>query len=236
MRAPDGVLFDVMPPAAPSPAPRVMVSPEISVQPSSSQHPATRVISPTIGNSYPPAPATLAFADPLSQPFRWDAYPVDPTGGPSVFIDGAYHISQSKPPNSYYTLSVDQSFSNFTFEIEASIIHGDRGGIIFRCDDTGTKYYLFQVSASGYYSFYVQVDNSNFKTLASDTSPAITIGLNQTNLLAVVANRSTLDLYVNHTKVKSVTDNTYTSGYIGLDVEAETNPTEVAFKNAKLWT
>lgn len=237
MRAPDGVLFDVIPPSAPSSATRIVLSSEIvTAQPPSPQPPATRVIPTATGNPYPPTTGMLAFADPLSQPFRWDAYSVDAAGGPSVFIDGAYHISQPKSQSPYFTLSVVQPFSNFAFEVEVVIIHGDRGGIIFRCDDTDTKYYLFQVWASGYYSLYVQIDNTNFKTLASDASPAITIGLNQTNLLAVVANGSTLDLYVNHTKLGSVTDSTYTSGYIGLQVESETNPTEVAFKNAKLWT
>ena len=116
-----------------------------------------------------------------------------------------------------------------------TIIHGDCGGPVFRADATVTKFYYFEVCANGSYGLYAGSDNK-LKTLASNISPAITTGLNQPNTIAVVANGNTLDLYVNHQKIDSVRDSTYTGGYIGLDADALSNPTEVAFSNTRVWT
>ncbi|MBV9228146.1 MAG: hypothetical protein JOZ18_02445 [Chloroflexi bacterium] len=99
------------------------------------------------------------------------------------------------------------------------------------------KYYLFEVDRNGSYGLSVGIDEKTSKTLVSRPSPAIITGLNRTNTIAVVANGDTLDLYVNYTKVDSVKDTTYTdAGNVALYVEASSNPAEVAFSNAKVWT
>ncbi|HZT98009.1 MAG TPA: CHAT domain-containing protein [Ktedonobacteraceae bacterium] len=188
-----------------------------------------------VDDPYPPTTGKLAFDDPLSKPYQWDVYPTDSSGGTCQFTNGTYHVSATKPP---YSLSCPArvQFSNFTFEVQMTIIHGDCGGTIFREDVTGTKFYYFEVCSSGSYGLYLYLDNKVSKTLASNPSPAITPGLNQPMTIAVVANGSTLDLYVNHQKIDSVTDRAYTGGYLAFDVDAQGNPTEVAFSNARAWT
>jgi CHAT domain-containing protein len=189
---------------------------------------------------YPPANAKLVLDDPLSQPFHWVANPVDASGGSSQFTNGAYHMHESHSSQGYLlpASSVPKDpFSNLAFEIQITFIQDGWGGIIFRANDTTTNYYTFEIDINGHYYLAAYLGNNKYNTLAYKSSPVISTGLNRSNTIAVVANGSTLDLYVNHTKVDSVGDSTYTgAGHIGLIVESGSTPTEVAFSNAKVWT
>ena len=114
------------------------------------------------------------------------------------------------------------------------IIQGDCGGIIFRFQtpNNGT-FYLFAVCQDGMYALYNSYD---ITLIQPNSSSAIHTGLNQSNLIGVVANGSTLDLYVNNQKIDSVSDGTYSHGQIALAADASNDPTEVAFNNARVWT
>ncbi|HEV2581941.1 MAG TPA: hypothetical protein VGT44_13890 [Ktedonobacteraceae bacterium] len=61
-------------------------------------------------------------------------------------------------------------------------------------------------------------------------------GLNQANLIGVVALGNTLDLYANGQRFASQTDSSAVGGEIGVLATAYTQPTEVAFSDAKVWT
>ena len=71
--------------------------------------------------------------------------------------------------------------------------------------------------------------------LQQGTSPAIKTGLNQTNLLAVVAQGSRITAYINGQNITQVSDSTTSHGLIGLAADATDQPAEVAFINAKVW-
>ena len=183
---------------------------------------------------YPPTSGKLAFDDPLSQAYQWSDYTNNSVGLTCRFSNGAYHLRESKI-GAVYTCADQTQFSNFAFEVQMTILHGDCGGMIFR--NTGTKYYLFQVCGDGAYDLVVGQTNTPFKVLVNKYAQAITTGYNQLNTIAVVADGSTLDLYVNHMKISSVSDNTATgAGFIGLAAGAYTASTEVAYSNAKVWT
>jgi hypothetical protein len=96
------------------------------------------------------------------------------------------------------------------------------------------------VSADGTYALSLYTDSSDAQILRNTTlSDAIKQGLNQTNLIAVSAVGNTITLYINHQKLVSVNDSTYSHGQIGLFATSyidSDNPTEVAFSNAKVWT
>lgn len=53
-------------------------------------------------------------------------------------------------------------------------------------------------------------------SLARGNASAIKQGINQSNVIAVVANGSSFDLYVNGQKIDSASDGTYSQGFIGL--------------------
>ena len=159
-------------------------------------------------------------------------------GGGCAFTNGAYHVSTLL--TGFFSSCYDHSqiFSNFVFQVQMTVLKGDRGGIIFRADPTNTKFYLFRVGQDGSYDLYLYVDTSgsNAQLLAQGSSSAIHTGLNHPNKIAVIANESNLSFYVDQQFIVSIKDTTYQSGSIGVFADDQTNPTEVAFSNAKVWT
>src|SRR5438132_3367772 len=114
------------------------------------------------------------------------------------------------------------------------VIKGDQGAIICRVTDTvaHNQYYIFYVGNDG--SYELDVVNDSGKALAYGNSVAINRGLHQTNVVAVVAQGSSIKLYVNHQLITSATDSTYTHGNIGVFAEPSGNnghPTEVVYSN-----
>ena len=77
---------------------------------------------------------------------------------------------------------------------------------------------------------------NNVKDLAGVSSAAITTGLNQSNVIAVVAQGSTLSIYFNHQKIAGASDSAFNHGQIGLVADSNSHPSEVAFNNVKVWT
>ena len=118
-----------------------------------------------------------------------------------------------------------------------TIVKGDQGGIVFRADPSKGSFYYFHISTSGAYALetYSNYNPSRSQPLIQGTSPAIKTGLNQTNLIAVLANGNSLVLYVNKQQIASVNDGTYSQGQIGVIGESVQNPTDVAFTDAEVW-
>ena len=107
------------------------------------------------------------------------------------------------------------------------LTNGNCGGFTLRDGGNGNAY-SFQVCQDGSYQFNLWA-SYNIQTLTSGSSAAITTGSNQSNLIALVANGSHFDLYVNHQKLASVDDSSYSSGGFGLTANA-------AYTNARMWT
>jgi len=61
-------------------------------------------------------------------------------------------------------------------------------------------------------------------------------GTGQLNVIAVVANGSNFDLYINDQKVGSASDSAYSQGSIGLVASAYNNATKVTYQDARIWT
>lgn len=109
------------------------------------------------------------------------------------------------------------------------IISGNCGGLTLRDGGDGNAY-SYQVCQDGSYEFDRLA--SSIQTLASGPSAAITSGLNQSNVIAAVANGSTFDLYVNHQKIASVNDGAYSGGIFSVTA----SNSKVAYANARMWT
>src|SRR6266699_2713884 len=110
-------------------------------------------------------------------------------GGGCAFTNGADNGSTLL--TGFFSSCYDHShiFSNFVFQVQMTVLKGDRGGIIFRSDPTNTKFYLFRVGQDGSYDLYLYVDTSgsNAQLLAQGSSSAIHTGLNRPNKIAVIA-------------------------------------------------
>ena len=94
--------------------------------------------------------------------------------------------------------------------------------------------YSFYINQDGTYAFYLAGPSAG-QYLRNGSSPFIKTGLNQTNLIAVVARGSTIYLYVNKQYITSLSDNTFSSGQIGVLVNENSLPTEVMFQNVQVW-
>src|SRR5207248_2016129 len=162
--------------------------------------------------------------------YRWDEG--GSGSGTCAFSGQAYHVST---PHTHFFVTCSSNasnasdFSNLAFEVQMQITSGDCGGLIFRSNSTTGKLYLFQVCQDGAIRLYLYMDYSgkHVTTLATTSSSAVATGLNQSNVLAVVARGSTLDFYVNKTKSMSINESTYNHGQIGFVASAESSPTEV---------
>lgn len=159
-------------------------------------------------------------------------------GGGCAFTGGAYHATM--PQAGFFASCYAQSsnFSNFALQVQMNIVTGDRGGVIFRADSVNYKLYLFRIAQDGSYNLFLYVDNngSHARSLLQGNSPLIHTGRNQNNTLTVIARDASIYFYVNQQYLASISDNTYSSGEIGVFGDDQSNPTDVAFTNLKVWT
>jgi hypothetical protein len=184
-----------------------------------------------------PFSTTLLLTDPLSDNSKGNQWEESGnSGGGCIFVGGTYHASVSLQNRFGACIARNFHASNFTYEVHMQILKGDCGGIIFR--RSGPNFYYFRICTDGSYVFVRYTSDANAAlnvTLKSDTSPAIHQGLNQVNVLSVVASGSKLDLYVNHQLIASVQDTFYTDGQIGLVAKDKSNATEAAFSDLMVW-
>jgi hypothetical protein len=195
--------------------------------------------SPTISteqNPYPPHTGSQTLDDPLkdnSKGYRWDVGPFA-NGGSCSFTGGSYHVGVSLQGHLLACNAEAVTFSNLTYEVQMTILKGDRGGMFFRQVGTQGPYYYYSIKIDGSYELD-SFDGTISHVLQRGTSPAVKIGLNQPNLLAVVAQGSSIDLYVNGQSILRITDSSTSSGLIGVAADATDQPAEVSFGNARVW-
>lgn len=184
-----------------------------------------------------PFSQTLLLSDPLKDNSRGNQWEEDGnSNGSCSFSGGNYHASIALQDRFRACIALNFHAGNFTYEVQMQILKGDCGGLIFR--RTGARFYYFRVCVDGSYAFIRYTSDANTAlnvTLRSGTHPAIHQGLNQANLLAVVASGSKLDLYVNRQLIAGVQDTSYTEGEIGLVAKAKANTTEAVFSNLMVW-
>src|SRR6266566_2819956 len=150
------------------------------------------------------------------------------------FTGGTYHASASPHFTIYCFAPI--GVSNFAFQAQMTIIKGDAGGLVFRLnsDTSSLNSYLFLIDRLGGYSLVALQNTNNARQLVNGVNPAIKVGLNQSNLLTVLALGSNLFVYVNKQYITRVGDNTFSSGIVGVFATGA-NATDVAFSNAQIW-
>ncbi|GHO97764.1 hypothetical protein KSF_078120 [Reticulibacter mediterranei] len=186
--------------------------------------------------SYLPGQGTPILFDALHQPGFWASETYE--SGSCQFISGAYHVREAAAMT-FNSCAGAFSFSNFAFEVEATIIQGDCSGVLFRSDRINRKYYKFQFCLDGSFSLFKYVDRigKNAQQLVPvQKHIAIKRGANETNMMAVVAQGNQITLFVNQQQVAMVQDGSYAAGSIELVAASDKNPTEVSFQNIKIWT
>jgi hypothetical protein len=129
-------------------------------------------------------------------------------------------------------------YSNFAFEVKMRIKQGDCGGLEIRRNPSAWKFYLFELCQDGKYNFYKYLSSrggSDAPSLTGGNTSAINQGIDQLNVIAVVAKGSNFDLYVNAQKIDAVSDSTYSQGILGFIAGAPNNATTVTYRDARVW-
>jgi len=195
--------------------------------------------------SYLPYKGTIALDDPLqdnSKGYNWQET-TDRYGESCSFTKGAYHAITKRPSGQtgglLYTCAAESSnFDNFVFQVQMNIVKGDCGALVFRAAPSNFQFYYFRVCADGYYTLFVYKNDQDIPPplVGPLSSISVHTGLNQSNVITVVAKGEAIDFYVNQKKIDSVTDSTYSRGQIALATEFQTSDlTEVVYSNAKVW-
>jgi hypothetical protein len=189
------------------------------------------VTATAVASTYPFS-ANLKLDDPLSDNTKGAGWN---TNANCSFSAGAYHAVESSN-NTYATCTgIKTNYSDFTYQVTMQIAKGTYGGITFRGDDTNSKNYTFVLGQDGSYILFLYTGATNPKQLKSGTAASFITGNGQNNDIGVVARGSTISLYVNKQPVVSVTDNTYSSGQIGMIVYDTGNAVETIYSNVKVW-
>src|SRR5207244_2852918 len=149
-------------------------------------------------------------------------------GGSCSIAGSGYQANMSQ--RNYFAPCMAQalSYKNFTMQVEMTITSGsvnDGGGIIFR--DTGQGNYRFRVNLDGSWSLA--------PLNIGGTSPVIKHGLNQTNVLTIVAQGSDLYLFVNQKYLTHVIYSSFDEGQLGFMAVDWNSNTTVVFKNINIW-
>ena len=190
-------------------------------------------------NPYPPHRGTLVLDDPLHDNSKGDMWDITSTAGAGScgFMNNAYHVTQDSVLGGITGCNPEalSPLSDFTLQVQMTLVSGDAGGITFRV--THTNFYLFAITPDGSYHFDVENGTSlSLPTVVRQgKNSAIHKGLNRSNLIAIVAIGKNFNLYVNNQLIDTVTDGTYGSGQIGLAAEESSNATDVMFSNAMVW-
>lgn len=151
-------------------------------------------------------------------------------------------VSPFTPPAGGITLNQNSvnAYKNLVYQVQMKIVSGNTafGGLLFHYQANGSGLYFFMVNISGDYQFGTySINTRNLNILQNGTSAAIKTGLSQTNTLAVVAQGSNFDFYINLQPVTSASDSTFTQGGVGaFSYNPSDAQAEVDIGTTSLWT
>ena len=151
------------------------------------------------------------------------------------YQEGCFHIEDYESIDSCTWSNLYLDFSDFVLEVETRLVAGTENNwqtVYCRCVDDINSY-DFSISADGYYQILLWRDGeSTSLTGEPRRTNLIKQGQGVTNLIRVECDGSKLSMYVNGCFLVETTDDTFSSGYVGLGVASfEDVSSEVAFDN-----
>lgn len=127
-------------------------------------------------------------------------------------------------------------FTDFVLEIDARLVNGQKNvhyGLVFRLEDNN-DFYRFLVGGDGFYRVGTKTAGM-WTTLAKGTRSAVIKGGSDTNRLKVVCAGPQIKVYVNGHHLTTVTDDSYTEGYVGMIVYGPEPDSHIAFDNLRIY-
>ncbi len=182
---------------------------------------------------------TPALDDPLTDNSlnnQWATGYTDNNNTGCNFVDSSYQVQEALQGFIRTCFAATTNFQNFAYQVSMTITSGSAGGILFRGNGANGQYYFFWIDTSGNYALELYNGNSQHKVLAGGFSSAVLTGLNEPNNLIVIATKGTFYLFVNQTYVAGASDQTFSTGQIGVAAYNFSLPTTVDFSEAKVWT
>ncbi len=174
----------------------------------------------------------VLFSDDFSQDTgNWDVF--DAPEGQASYQDGYFYVKDSANDDVLTYSGIAYSLTDFTLDVETKLVDGTDNnwqGVLCRFQDTG-NFYFFAISADGYY-YIAKFVNGEEIPLDGDYSYYVDDGWDVTNSLHIECIGSSLSLSVNGYLLDTVTDTSFSGGYIGLGAWAFSDDfSEVAFDN-----
>lgn len=152
-----------------------------------------------------------------------------------VFSNGAYHLHVAPTDDYVYCSATGTNYKNFIYQVQITMINDLAAGITFRSSNENLPSFVFSITTTGLYS--LDTLQNPLQVLAFGRSSAIHLGQNQTNVIAVMARGSTISLFINKQFIKSVSDENYSPGEIGMFTgNAPRSNIDVAYSNAQVWS
>jgi hypothetical protein len=174
-----------------------------------------------------------------SQEAQWDEGGAITSSGKCQFVHGAYQLLALPLSEGLacYAEAPKLVLTDFTYEAGLTFVDGNAAGLIFRSQEGyPAKEYRFTIQTDGMYRLLVTTDGQQL-TLRQGSSDAI--HRDQTNVLAVVADKTSIRLYVNHQMLSQVHDSTYTEGRIGFytpESSTDQNIPAAQVSNVIIWS
>ena len=156
--------------------------------------------------------------------------------GSTTIIPEQLLIEVNEPQLVQYATLTEPAMSDFFLEVEGQILSGSPQssyGVLFRMQNP-QQFYRFEITGDGTYILERHDAGGSRALFMGDWRDAASInqGLNVVNRLGVEAQGSKISLLVNDVLLEQITDDTYSSGYIGLDAGTfDNSPLRVAFDN-----
>jgi hypothetical protein len=177
--------------------------------------------------------AQVLFSDDFSDVNSgWVTY--DYYDGRVAYLNGHLNIKDYKAYTGAMYSESQHYFTDFILEVQTWLVGGTDNNwqeVACRYRDTD-NYYLFAISADGYYNVMKSVYGVLTYLVSVTSSPYIHQGQDVTNLMHIECIGSTLSLSVNGHLLATVTDTRFTGGDISLGASAlDDTFTEVAYDN-----
>jgi serine/threonine protein kinase len=153
-----------------------------------------------------------------------------------TFTPRGYRVQTATAHELAWCYSGQQTFSNTVISAQATLIHGEIYGLVFRLNPASQRFYALEINAQGEYRFVLATGSNpaTWITLIDWThSSAIATGYNQVNAFLVIASGPSFRFYINKQLiVTNYTNAAYSSGLVGFMVGGDTfNGTEAVFSN-----
>jgi serine/threonine protein kinase len=154
-----------------------------------------------------------------------------------LFVDGAYHVRVlQKNFLQQCTLAAPQ-VGNDTAQADVTLVSGHDAGMLLRVN--GDRFYDFEITDQGQFFFrrHDAGGGENYTYLISSVSNSAVAPLGEKNTLAIIANGSKFNLFINGVAVGNIFDSHYASGQFAVanGTVASANTGEASFSNLELF-